>query len=107
MVCCTSKGDKTIDEKRIISKIHPFGVRVFEDKNLFVIREYRFFKAIEPRECVGIVVFSRDKVNVRVELFNIIEPVNDAGRSSIVSCNVELVSMDVYDHSEEHSTKLG
>ncbi len=34
-------------------------------------------------------------MNVRVELFNVIEPANDMVRSSIVGCNVEVVSVDI------------
>ncbi len=68
---------KTVDDKRIIGKIHPFGGGIFEDKNLFVFRKYRFFKVIKPRECIdNYVIFARDKVNARVVLLNIIELAN-------------------------------
>ncbi len=47
-------------------------------------------------ECIGKDnIIARDKVNVRVALFNIIEPANDMVRSCIVSGNVKVVSMDV------------
>ncbi len=63
---------------------------------MFVLRKDRFLKAVELRECIGNdIVFTGDKVNVRVELFNVIELANDMIRSCIISCNVEVVSMDV------------
>ncbi len=81
---------------RVIGKVHPFKDRVFENKNLFVFRENRLLKAIKPRVCVSNdIVFVGDKVNVRFELFNVIEPVNNAVRCSIVCGDVEMVSMDV------------
>ncbi len=86
---------EAFDEQWIIGKDHPFGDRVFKDKNLFVLGENRLFKAIKPRECiVNDAVFTRDKVNVRVELFDVIEPANNMVMSSIVSGNVEVISMD-------------
>ncbi len=63
---------------------------------MFVLKKDKFLKVVKPRECIGNdVVFARDKVNIRVELFNVIEPVNDVVRSGIVSFNVEMISMDV------------
>ncbi len=76
------------------SKVHHFGDGILNNKYLFVFQE---FKAVKPRECIdNDFVFTMDKVNVRIELFDIIEPANDAVRSSIVSCNIKVVSMDVY-----------
>ena len=42
-----------------------------------------------------------------VELFNIIEPANDAVQSSIVSCDVEVISVYVKHCSQEHGAKFG
>ncbi len=87
---------KTFNEERIISKVHSFGDGIFKNINLFVFREYRFLKAVELRECISNdVVFIRDKMDVRVELFNIVEPANDTVRHSIVSGNVKVVSVDM------------
>ncbi len=47
---------------------------------------------VEPSKCIGNdVVFTRNKVKARIELFDKIEPANDSVRSSIVSCNVKVV----------------
>ncbi len=69
--------EEAFDEQWIIGKVHPFGDRFFKDKNLFVLGENRVFKAIEPREQIGNdIVFTRNKLDIWVELLNIIEPVN-------------------------------
>ncbi len=95
---------KTFYEKRIIGKIHSFCDRIFEDKNLFIFRKYRFLKVVEQRECIGNgVVFTRDKVNVRVELFNVIEMM----WSGVVLLVVMLRWLVWMNHSKEHCTKLG
>ncbi len=87
---------KTFNVERFIGQIHPFGDGVFEDKNLFVLKKDRFLKAVKPQECIGNdIVFTRDKVNARVELLNIVEPAIDVVRCSVVSGDVEVVSMDV------------
>ncbi len=63
---------------------------------MFVFKKDGFFKAIKLRECIGNdVAFTKDKMNVRVKLFNVVEPANDAVRSSIVGSDVEVVSMDM------------
>ncbi len=54
----------------------------------------------EPSPESDDIVFARDKVDVRVELFNIIETANDMVRGVVVSGNVEVIGMDVY-----HGTK--
>ncbi len=98
--------DKAFDEQWVIGKVHPFRDRVFENKYLF-FKENRFFKAIKPRECVSNdIVFARDKINVRVELFNIIETANYEVRCSIVCGDVEMVGMDVYHGTEKHCVEL-
>ncbi len=108
MHCQRWQVQKTFNEKRIISKVHPFLDGIFKNKNLFIFREYIFFKANKPRECIGSdVVFARDKVNIRVELFDIIEPANNTVRSSIVSCNVKVISVYVEHCSKKHGAKFG
>ncbi len=48
------------------------------------------------REHVGNgIVFHWNKVDIKVALFNIIKPLNDAVRSGLVSGNVEVVGMDM------------
>ncbi len=99
---------KTFDEERIIGKVHPFGDGRFKNKNLFVFGYVRFFKAIKFRECIGNdVVFTRNEVFVWIELLNIIEPANDVVWSSIVSCDVEVISVYVKHCSQEHGAKFG
>ncbi len=69
---------------------------MFWNKNLFFFKQNIFFKAVKPRQCVNNnVVFAGDKVDVRVELFNIIEPVNGMIRRGVVSCNIEDIGMDL------------
>ncbi len=46
-------------------------------------------------------------MDLRVKLFDVVEPANDAVRSGIFSNDVEVVSMDVYHCSKEHGAKLG
>ncbi len=87
---------EALDEEQIIGKVHSFGYRIFENKNMFLFRESRFVKATKPRECVGDdIVFPRNKVYRRVEFFNVVEPLNDVVRSGIFCGNIEVVSMDV------------
>ncbi len=84
---------KPFDEERIIGKIHPFGDGVFEDKNLFVFRENGFFKAFN---CVSNdIVLVGYEMNIRVVLFNVIEPKNDTVTSGVVSGDVKMISMYV------------
>ncbi len=88
---------KTFDQKQIVSKVHPFGDGVFEGKHLFIFRKNRFFKVVKPRECISNdIVFAKDEMNIRVELFNVIEPANDTVRSGVVSGNVEMIGMEVW-----------
>ncbi len=57
---------------------------------MFVLKKDKFLKVVKPRECIGNdVVFARDKVNVRVELLNIVEPAYDTIRCGGVNGNVE------------------
>ena len=87
---------------------YPFRDGIFMNKNLFVFGKDGFFKVVEPRECIcNDIVFTRNEMDVRVELFNLIEPANDIVRSGIVSGNVKVVSVDVYHCSKEHGAKFG
>ncbi len=80
----------------IVGKVHPFGDGIFENKYLFVFQKDIFFKAVKLGERVSNdIVFAREKVDVRVKLFNIVEPLNYAVRSGVVSVNVEVIGMDV------------
>ncbi len=64
--------------------------------------------AIKPRECIGNdIVFTRNKVYIWVEFFNIIEPANDAVQGSIVSGYVKMISVYVWHCSQEHGAKFG
>ncbi len=88
-VSWTVKGDKCKKHSMRSVSVQPFGDKIFVNKHLFVFGKDRFFKAIKSREHVGnVIVFARDKVNVKIELLNIVEPLNDTIRSAVVSGNV-------------------
>ncbi len=68
----------------------------FLQQILVCLSKLWIFKAVKPRECVSNdIVFAGDETNVRVELFNVIEPANDTVRSGVVSGDVEMISVDV------------
>ncbi len=99
---------EAFNEQWIIGKVHSFGDRVFKNKYLFVLGEDRLFKTIKMREHISNdIVFTRDKVDVWVELFNITEPANDAVRGGIVSCDDMVIGVFVEHCSEEHCAKFG
>ncbi len=50
--------------------------------------------------------FARDKVDVTVELLNIVEPVNDMIKSGVVCGNVEVVSVNVQFSTKKHGSEL-
>ncbi len=98
---------KTFNDQWVIGKVHHFGDRIFKNKNLFVFGQDRFFKAIKSRECISNdIVFTRNEVYVWVELFDKIEPANEAVRSGVVSCDVEVISVHMEHCAQEHGAKL-
>ncbi len=95
-VSWTVKGDKCKKHSMRSVSVQPFGDKIFVNKHLFFFGKDRFFKAIKSREHVGnVIVFARDKVNVRVQLLNVVEPLNGAIRSGVISGIVEMVSINV------------
>ncbi len=75
--------------------------------SLFVSIENRFFKVIKPRKCVSNDIISCGvKVNIRVELFSIIELTNYVVRHSIVCGDVDMVRMNVWNCCKKHCAEL-